>query len=78
VAQGATLHCGGPIAPESCDGAFYAPAVITGVTPEMRLMREPIDGPVLAVTTVDSVEQAIALANAGDYGLGVSVWTRDR
>ena len=59
VAQGATLHCGGPVSPEGCDGAFYAPAVITGVTPEMRLMREPIDGPVLAVTTVDSVEQAI-------------------
>ena len=78
AAQGATLHCGGPIAPEGCDGAFYAPAVITGVTPEMRLMREPIDGPVLAVVAVDSVEEAISLANGGDYGLGASVWTRDR
>jgi acyl-CoA reductase-like NAD-dependent aldehyde dehydrogenase len=78
VAQGATLHCGGPITPEGCDGAFYAPTVITGVTSEMRLMREPIDGPVLAVVTVDSVEEAISLANGGDYGLGASVWTRDR
>ena len=59
-------------------GAFYAPAVITGVTPEMRLMREPIDGPVLAVVPVDSVEEAIALANGGDYCLGASVWTADR
>ena len=67
-----------PVAPEGCDGAFYAPAVITGVTPEMRLMREPIDGPVLAVVAVDSVEEAISLANGGDYGLGASVWTRDR
>jgi succinate-semialdehyde dehydrogenase/glutarate-semialdehyde dehydrogenase len=79
VAQGARLHCGGPVSPPGCDaGAFYAPAVITGVSPEMRLMREPIDGPVLAVVAVDSVEEAILAANASDYGLGVSVWTADR
>ncbi len=49
VAEGARLHCGGPVSPEGCAGAFYAPAVLSGVTPEMRLMREPVDGPVLAV-----------------------------
>ncbi len=79
LAQGARVHCGGPVSPSGCDaGAFYAPAVITGVSPEMRLMREPIDGPVLAVIAVDSVEEAILAANASDYGLGVSVWTADR
>jgi len=78
VARGARLHCGGPTSPAGCSGAFYAPAVITAVTHEMRLMREPLDGPVLAVMTVDSVGEAIALANDGDYSLGASVWTGDR
>jgi succinate-semialdehyde dehydrogenase/glutarate-semialdehyde dehydrogenase len=78
VAQGARLHCGGPVSPEGCSGAFYAPAVITGVTHQMRLMREPTNGPVLAVMTVDSVREAIALANDGAYSLGASVWTADR
>ncbi|MBV8998376.1 MAG: aldehyde dehydrogenase family protein, partial [Solirubrobacterales bacterium] len=41
VAAGATLHCGGPVdAPAGLEGAFYAPAVLTGVTHEMRIMRE--------------------------------------
>ncbi len=73
VAQGATLHCGGPL-----DGAFFAPAVLTGITHEMRLMREPLGAPVLAVMTVSSVSEAIALANDSPYGLGASVWTADR
>jgi succinate-semialdehyde dehydrogenase/glutarate-semialdehyde dehydrogenase len=79
VGHGAQLRCGGPVpAPPGCTGAFYAPAVVTGATPQMRLMREPLDGPVLAVTVVDSVEQAVALANDCEYGLGASVWTADR
>jgi acyl-CoA reductase-like NAD-dependent aldehyde dehydrogenase len=62
----------------SSAGAFYAPAVLTGVTHKMRLMREPIGGPVLAVMRVGSVSEAIALANDTPYGLGASVWTADR
>jgi acyl-CoA reductase-like NAD-dependent aldehyde dehydrogenase len=79
VAQGARLHCGGPVQPApSSGGAFYAPTVITDVTHEMRLMREPLDGPVLAVMAVDSVDEALRLANDSDYGLGASVLTADR
>jgi acyl-CoA reductase-like NAD-dependent aldehyde dehydrogenase len=80
VSEGAMLHCGGPLAqmPRGCDGAFYAPAVVTDVDPKMRLMQTPIDGPVLTVTQVDSVQEAIALANMGEPGLGASVWTSDR
>ena len=77
VAQGARLHCGGPVSPPGCDaGTFYAPAVITEVSSEMRVLREPVDGPVLVVVPVDSIDEAIALANDGDYCLGASVWTR--
>ncbi len=79
VRDGARLHCGGPVDPPGCrPGVFYAPAVLTGVNGEMRLAREPIDGPVMAVTPVDSIDEAIAMANEGDFGLGASIWTADR
>lgn len=82
VAQGARLRCGGPLSapvPGCADrAAFYAPAVVTDAGPETRLMREPIDGPVLAVAPVDSVQEAIARANDSEYGLGASIWTGDR
>ncbi|HEY1451260.1 MAG TPA: aldehyde dehydrogenase family protein [Solirubrobacteraceae bacterium] len=79
LAQGAKQLCGGPVSPPGCAaGSFYAPAVITNVTHEMTLMREPLEGPVLGVMAVDSVAQAIALANDSDYALGASVWSADR
>jgi acyl-CoA reductase-like NAD-dependent aldehyde dehydrogenase len=78
VASGAKLQCGGPVDVPGLDGAFYAPAVLTGVTHEMRIMREEIFGPVLPIMVVDSETEAIALANDSDFGLGASVWTQDR
>jgi acyl-CoA reductase-like NAD-dependent aldehyde dehydrogenase len=73
VASGATLHCGGPR-----EGAYCAPAVLTGVTPAMRVAREEVPGPVLVVESVASEEEAIARANDAVQGLGASVWTADR
>jgi succinate-semialdehyde dehydrogenase/glutarate-semialdehyde dehydrogenase len=78
VANGATLHCGGPVEPAGLDGKFYAPAVLTDVTSDMRIMREEIFGPVVPIVTVDSEEEAIRLANDSEFGLGNSVWTLDR
>ncbi len=80
VATGATLHCGGPASPPAGlqSGSFYAPAVLTGVTHEMRIMREEIFGPVLPIVVVDSEDEAVALANDSAFGLGASVWTADR
>ncbi len=59
-------------------GAFYAPGGDQRGAPEMRIMREPLDGPVLPVMAVDSIDQAIALANDSEFGLGASIWTSDR
>ena len=79
VASGAELRCGGPVQPDGAPEAnFLAPAVLTGVTHDMRIMREEIFGPVLPVLTVDSEDEAIALANDSEFGLGASVWTMDR
>ncbi|MGI8903932.1 MAG: aldehyde dehydrogenase family protein [Solirubrobacteraceae bacterium] len=79
VAGGACLRCGGLVqVPGFEHASFYAPAVLTGVTHEMRIMREEIFGPVLPIVVVDSEDEAIALANDCDFGLGASVWTSDR
>ncbi|QKT07541.1 aldehyde dehydrogenase family protein [Gordonia sp. X0973] len=75
VAQGATLHTGGQ--PLDGPGAFMAPAVLTGVTPEMDAYREEIFGPVAVVYSVSSDDEAVTLANDVDYGLSGSVWSSD-
>ena len=75
VDKGATVLAGG----ERLDGpgCFLQPTVVAGVTPEMRVWREEVFGPIAPVLVVGSEEEAIAVANASDFGLGGSVWTRD-
>ncbi len=75
VDKGATLHAGGVLS----DGpdAHYSPAVLTGVTPEMRAYAEELFGPVAVVYRVDSDEEALTLANDSTYGLGGAVFSED-
>jgi succinate-semialdehyde dehydrogenase/glutarate-semialdehyde dehydrogenase len=56
---------------------FYEPTLLTDVSPGMELFDEETFGPVAAITKVASAEEAIERANASEYGLNFSIWTRD-
>jgi succinate-semialdehyde dehydrogenase / glutarate-semialdehyde dehydrogenase len=73
VEQGARILTGG-----KRKGAYYAPTLVTGVTPEMPMFREETFGPALGITVFESEEDGVALANDSEFGLGVSVFTSDR
>ena len=78
-AEGAELLSGGARAEEGelARGYFVGATVFDQVRPEMRLAREEIFGPVLAVVRVRSLEEALEVANSVDYGLTSSIYTRD-
>lgn len=72
---GATVLTGGQVL--EGEGAFYAPTVLTGVTKEMRAFSEELFGPVAVLHKVAGEDEAVALANDSDYGLGASVHSAD-
>ena len=77
--KGARLHVGGQRLREGGleRGHFYAPTLLSDVTPEMLIYREETFGPVAAVTVFDDPEQVLELANDTNYGLASYVYTRD-
>ncbi|MBA3824853.1 MAG: aldehyde dehydrogenase family protein [Ktedonobacterales bacterium] len=78
-AEGARLLVGGRPARGGAleSGAFFEPTVFGDVTPEMRIAREEIFGPVVAVIPVGSYDEAIAVANGTDYGLSCAIFTEN-
>lgn len=70
--KGAKLVTGG-----SYNGAFFEPTLVKDVTPTMPIFKEETFGPLLAVTTFKTEEEAVALANNSAFGLGVSIFTQD-
>ncbi|MGY8524786.1 aldehyde dehydrogenase family protein [Paracidovorax citrulli] len=77
--QEATLLCGGErLTGDGFDRGFYvSPAVFTGVTQDMRIAREEIFGPVIAIIAFTDYADAIAKANDTEYGLSAAIVTRD-
>lgn len=74
-AEGAELATGGKRIGDK--GYFLEPTVFLKMTPQMRIWREEIFGPVVGLTTFSTEEEAINLANDSDYGLGAYFWTND-
>jgi aminomuconate-semialdehyde/2-hydroxymuconate-6-semialdehyde dehydrogenase len=74
-AEGGNVLCGGDALPRP--GWFVAPTVIDGLGPDCATNRDEIFGPVATLQAFDGDDDALALANAGDYGLAASLWTRD-
>ena len=78
VEEGASVVTGGPGRPDGLDAGFYVkPTVFAGVKNDMTIAREEIFGPVLCILGYDSEDEAIAIANDTDYGLGGYVQSGD-
>ena len=77
--EGARLACGGKrlSGVEYEKGFFIEPTIFADVRPDMRIAKEEIFGPVLAVIKAKDLNDAIAIANSTDYGLSSSIYTRD-
>ena len=77
VARGATIHCGGEIEHHH-GGDWCHPTVVSEVTDDMLIMQQETFGPVITVSRFDTIDQAVQLANASDYGLSAAVFAGNR
>jgi len=75
VSKGARVLCGGE--PIDGPGCYYPPTAIADLTADMRMYRDEVFGPVASMFTVSSIDEAIALANDSDFGLGSNAFTED-
>ena len=75
VALGARVLCGGA-APDR-PGFYYPPTVLAGITPDMRVHREEVFGPVATLYRAADLDAAIEIANGTEFGLGANAWTTD-
>lgn len=77
--EGAKVLTGGaPYTKGACKrGWFYEPTIFTGVTPKMRIAKEEIFGPVVAIIKVNDLDEAVAVLNDTAYGLSSSIYTQD-
>ena len=72
IQMGAQLIIGG-----KRNNAFYEPTILTNVTSQMPVFHQETFGPVVAITAFKTIEEAIALSNESQFGLGVSIFTTD-
>jgi acyl-CoA reductase-like NAD-dependent aldehyde dehydrogenase len=75
--EGATVVCGGAPYEAASTGWFVQPTVFSDVGNEMRIARDEIFGPVVAIIPFSEPEEAVEIGNATSYGLAAGVWTRD-
>ena len=79
IEEGAQVLVGGVGYPQGVNtGAFVKPTIFANVTPDMRIAREEIFGPVLCIMKYESIEQAIEIANSSEFGLSSAVWAKDK
>ena len=75
--EGARLVLGGKRPEQLSKGYFVEPTIFDNVSPSMRIFREEIFGPVLCLTTANSLEEALRFANGVEYGLTTSIFTQN-
>jgi acyl-CoA reductase-like NAD-dependent aldehyde dehydrogenase len=74
----AALDGGRPSAPELANGSFLEPTIFVGATPDMRIAREEIFGPVISVLRVDGDDDTVRIANDTSFGLAASIWSTNQ